>query len=88
MSWSSGRITPTTGVLKLDLLRGWRATATTPYQEGLPVYWGIETCRSYVGFPHQEVLPIRKDYPTTGVLKLTVDSCLHAYQMKELPLLG
>ena len=39
------------------------------YQEGLPDYWGIETV-----FPADmfdaESNPIRKDYPTTGVLKL------------------
>ena len=38
------------------------------HQEGLPDYWGIEKISaSAIGldFAH----PIRKDYPTTGVLK-------------------
>ena len=40
----------------------------TPNQEGLPDYWGIETHPRQ----HKQHLyrKIRKDYPTTGVLKL------------------
>ena len=38
------------------------------YQEGLPDYWGIETFGVFQFFVNIE--QIRKDYPTTGVLKL------------------
>ena len=37
-------------------------------QEGLPDYWGIETCSSPWSVLWQRSR-IRKDYPTTGVLK-------------------
>ena len=38
-------------------------------QEGLPDYWGIET-PSYANAIISDSILIRKDYPTTGVLKL------------------
>ena len=43
----------------------------TTYQEGLPDYWGIETNQS-TRQPMSHTLFIRKDYPTTGVLKQMV----------------
>ena len=83
---------PTTGVLRLFCPFGWCGVYLL-YQEGLPDYWGIETCLSRSERrqfrEYQEGLPdywgietgtlpyfkyicamIRKDYPTTGVLRL------------------
>ena len=61
---------PTTGVLK-PLPRRYqsRESMSLVNQEGLPDYWGIET-QKYGSLPHLGNLSIiRKDYPTTGVLK-------------------
>ena len=57
---------PTTGVLKLhrDHPHAFRDSRD---QEGLPDYWGIETCDRC--FKIRIGVLIRKDYPTTGVLK-------------------
>ena len=42
-----------------------------PNQEGLPDYWGIETCAiAFNRYLRWHSSKIRKDYPTTGVLKL------------------
>ncbi len=41
-------------------------------QEGLPDYWGIETDEDVEEFQNCCIAYIRKDYPTTGVLKQKV----------------
>ena len=59
---------PTTGVLK-HYRQGRGHRPTHYHQEGLPDYWGIETTSQLQGcLPGRHL--IRKDYPTTGVLKL------------------
>ena len=64
---------PTTGVLKLANAPGVRHVPALAYQEGLPDYWGIETHASLA--LHVVIFfVIRKDYPTTGVLKPRPDA--------------
>ena len=60
---------PTTGVLKLSAFaQNAIGFVQTGDQEGLPDYWGIETECEHAKI--QLCQKIRKDYPTTGVLKL------------------
>ena len=59
---------PTTGVLK-RIRSSFLAISISFYQEGLPDYWGIET-EQYKNHCYYAYPKIRKDYPTTGVLKL------------------
>ena len=58
---------PTTGVLKPFKNRAHKNGCEVLDQEGLPDYWGIETAGSVNNEQIDE--RIRKDYPTTGVLK-------------------
>ena len=58
---------PTTGVLKLIQVPSFIRFVKNRDQEGLPDYWGIETASAKIQAPLYQ--QIRKDYPTTGVLK-------------------
>ena len=57
-------------------------------QEGLPDYWGIE---KYIAHSNIHHFVIRKDYPTTGVLKLweflSIDLLCHLIR-KDYPTTG
>ena len=76
---------PTTGVLKLITNR-LRNTSWNYDQEGLPDYWGIETVLCDVWWIVGKAI-IRKDYPTTGVLKLVefVNAWLYSLNQEGLP---